>query len=231
MKSTCALLLVLFVFVSASAVQNATAQSSARTDVYLVHLAKSALGKSAEEADFLKQVDPKAPMSGHKIVLRHQSGEDWDYAEIEHLGTKVTIDAAGNPPPAGARDLNAWHSDTFVNGPAWPEFAKEMGLDDAAKSAGSVYVVAVFRAAPGHRDELEKSLAQPGTGTAGTVLLQHLDGSPWQFLTVTRYSSWEDFAKGEKADVANTSKPDSGWVAIRNHSSYHNDTITDRIAP
>jgi hypothetical protein len=36
-----------------------------------------------------------------------------------------------------------------------------MGLDDAAKSVGSVYVGAVFRAAPGHRDKLEKSFAQP----------------------------------------------------------------------
>jgi hypothetical protein len=231
LKSTCALLLALFLFVSSSAVQIAAAQSSARTDVYHVHFAKSALGKAAEEADYLKQGDPKAPMAGHQILLRHQSGEDWDYAQIEHLGTKATIEAAGTPVPAGARDLNAWHSDTFVNGPAWPEFAKALGLDDPAKSAGSVYVVAVFRAAPGHREELEKALAQPGTGAAGNVLLQHLEGAPWHFLTVIRYNSWEDFAKGEKADAANTSKPDSGWVAIRNHSSNHNDTITDRIAP
>ena len=231
MKSICASLLVLFFFASVPAVQNARAQSSARTDVYMVHFAKSTLGKAAEEADYLKQTDPKDPMSGHHLVVRHQSGEDWDYAVIQHLGTKTTIDAGGNPPPASARDLNAWHSDTFVNGPAWPEFAKEMGLDDPAKSAGSVYVVAVFRAAPGHRDELEKSLAQPGTGTAGNVMLQHLDGSPWTFLTVVRYNSWEDFAKGEKADAANTLKPDSGWLAIRNYCSYHNDTITDRIAP
>lgn len=231
LKSTSVLVLVLSFFLSVSAVPKSAAQSSARTDVYHVLFAKSALGKAAEEADFLKQGDPKAPMAGHQIVLRHQSGEDWDYVQIEHLGSKATVDAAGTPVPAAARDLSAWHSDTFVSGPAWTEFAKQLGLDDAAKSAGSVYVVAVFRAAPGHREELEKSLAQPGTGATGSVLLQHLDGAPWQYLTVIRYSSWEDFAKGEKADAANTSKPDSGWVAIRNHSSYHNDTITDRIAP
>src|SRR5207247_1139675 len=111
----------------------------------------------------------------------HQDGEDWDYAVINHLGTKATVDAAGTPAPAAARDLNAWHTDTFVNGPAWPEFAKAMGLDDPAKSVGSVYVVSVFRAAPGHRDELEKSLAQaPGGGqnVAGNVLMQHLEGGP-----------------------------------------------------
>ena len=228
MKSTCALLLVLLWFVSVSAVQNVAAQASARTEVYHVHFAKAALGKGAEEGDFLKKQLPNSPMPGHYLVLRHQNGEDWDYAVIEHLGTKATVVAAGTAVPPGGRDLNAWHGDTFVNGPAWPEFAKAMGLDDPGKSAGSVYVVSVFRAAPGHRDELEKSLAQPGTGTARNVLLQHLEGGPWHFLTIARYDSWEDFAKGEKSDVAETLKPDGGWLAVRNYSTYHNDTLTDR---
>jgi hypothetical protein len=73
--------------------------------------------------------------------------------------------------------------------------------------------------------------SHPGNGTAGNVMLQHLEGGPWLFLTVARYSSWEDFAKAEKADVAETLKPDGGWLGVRNHSTYHNDTITDRIAP
>jgi hypothetical protein len=232
MKSTCALLLVLILFVCVSAVQYAPAQSAAaRTDVYHVHFAKATLGKGAEEGDFLKQQSPDAPMKGHYVVLRHQSGEDWDYAVIEHLGTSATVKAAGTPAPASARDLNAWHTDTFVNGPAWPEFAKAMGLDDTGKSAGSVYIVSVFRAAPGHRDHLEQSLSQSARGTSGNVLLQHLEGGPWHFLTIARYDSWDDFAKGEKADVADTLKSGGGWVGVRNYSSYHNDTITDRIAP
>ena len=61
-------------------------------------------------------------------------------------------------------------------------------------------------------------------------MLQHLEGGPWHFLTVARYSSWEDFAKAEKADVGETLKPDGGWLGVRNHSTYHNDTITDRMA-
>ena len=231
MKSFCSLLCALLLFVCVSTVQNAPAQTAARSDVYHVHFAKAALGKGAEEGDYLKQQAPDAPMKGHYIVLRHQSGEDWDYAVIEHLGTKATISAAGNAPPAAARDLNAWHGDTFVNGPAWPDFSKAMGLDDAARTAGSVYVVSVYRAAPGHRDDLEKSLSQPNNGTAGNVLLQHLEGGPWNFLTVVRYSSWEDFGKAEKSDVADTLKPNGGWLGVRNDSSYHNDTITDRIAP
>ena len=234
MKSACTLLLVLLLLVSVSAVQNASAQTPARTDVYHVHFAKAALGKGAEEGDVLKKQGPNAAMPGHFIVLRHQSGAEWDYAVIEHLGTKATVEAGGNPPAAAARDLNAWHGDTFVNGPAWPEFAKAMGLDDAAKSAGSVYVVAVFRAAPGHRDELEKSLGQPpgsGDTLAGSALMQHLEGGPWNYLTVARYNSWQDFATSQKKSVADTLKPDGGWLGVRNHSDYHNDTIADRIAP
>src|ERR1700746_2251727 len=161
MKSICALVGVLLLFVCISAVQYVPAQSAARTDVYHVHFAKATLGKGAEEGNFLKQQSPDAPMKGHYLVLRHQSGEDWDYAVIEHLGTSATVKAAGTPAPASARDLNAWHTDTFVNGPAWPEFAKAMGLDDPGKSAGSVYIVSVFRAAPGDRDHLEQSLSQP----------------------------------------------------------------------
>jgi hypothetical protein len=233
LKNTC-VLLTLLLLVSISTVRNAAAQAAARTDVYHVHFAKATLGKGVEEGDFLKKQAPDAPMKGHYIVLRHQSGEDWDYAVIEHLGTKATVDAAPSVAPAGARDLNAWHGDTFVNGPAWPEFAKAMGLDDPAKSAGSVYVVSVFRAAPGHRDELEKALAQPpgpSETVAGNVLLQHLEGGPWHFLTVARYNSWQDFATSEKASVADTLKPAGGWLQVRDHSTYHNDTLTDRIAP
>ena len=197
MKSISALLLGLLLFVSVSAIPNACAQTAAHTDVYYVHFAKAALGKGAEEGNYLKQPtgsNPDAPMANHLIVLRHQSGEDWDYAAITHIGAKATVDAARIPQPAGARDLNAWHTDTFASGPSWQEFSRAMGLDDPTKSAGSVYIVSAFRAAPGHRDELEKAISEPTQGVAGLVVLQHLDGAAWHFVTITRYSSWEDFA-------------------------------------
>jgi hypothetical protein len=34
--------------------------------------------------------------------------------------------------------------------------------------------------------------------TAGNVLMQHLEGANWTFLTIARYNSWDDFATGEK---------------------------------
>ena len=94
LKSICTLLLVLALFGSHCLAQNAP---PARTDLYHVHFAKAALGKAVELAEYLKAADPRVPMSAHHIVLRHQDGEDWDYAVIEHLGTKTTVEAAGTP--------------------------------------------------------------------------------------------------------------------------------------
>ena len=213
-----------------------SASPSTRTDVYHVHFTKSALGKAAQHGDWLKTPDPKAPMPGHFIVLRHQDGDAWDYVVIEHLGTKATVEAAGTSVPPDKRDLSDWHNDTFVNGPAWADFARAMGIDDESKSksTGSVYVVSVYRPAPGHRDQLDKMLGEPpqsGDTSVGNVLMQHLEGSPWTFLTVARYKSWPDFATNETNSIAQTSKGQGGWSQLRDHVSFHNDTLTDRIAP
>ncbi len=45
MKNICALLLVLLLFASVSSLQNASAQATARTDVYHVHFAKATLAR------------------------------------------------------------------------------------------------------------------------------------------------------------------------------------------
>ena len=74
-------------------------------------------------------------MPGHFIVLRHQQGDDWDYCVIEHLGPKATVDPAGTPPNPGT-DLRAWHTDTFVSGPPWAEFAKSMGVEGTGAGTG-----------------------------------------------------------------------------------------------
>ncbi len=214
----------------------APAGAGKRTDVYHVHFTKAALGKAAQLGDWLKTPDPKAPMPGHFVVLRHQDGDAWDYVAIEHLGTKASVEAAGTAVPPDKRDLSEWHNDTFVNGPSWEEFTRAMGIDgdSAAKTSGSVYVVSVYRPAPGHRDGLEKMLSetpQPTDTSAGNVLMQHLEGGPWTFLTIARYNSWEDYATNEKNSVAQTAKKEGGWFRLRDHTDFHNDTLTDRIAP
>ncbi len=235
MKNLFAFTLAVLLLVTCAAAQNDSSKSAARSDLYHVHFAKAALGKAAEEAAYLKTPDPNNPMGAHFIVLRHQDGDDWDYVAIEHLGTSTTLKATPAPMPAGARDLNAWHTDTFVNGPSWPDFVKALGLgDQASKTAGAVYTVSVYRAAPGHRDDLEKQLSEaPNTGdtVAGMVLMQHVEGASWHFLRISRYNSWQEFATGEAASIAMTNKGQGLWGGLRDVSSYHTDTIADRIAP
>jgi hypothetical protein len=187
---------------AASEKSAAPAGAGKRTDVYHVHFAKAALGKAAQLGDWLKTPDPKAPMPEHFIVLRHQDGDAWDYVVITHLGTKATVEAAGTAVPSDKRDLSAWHNDTFVNGPSWEEFTRAMGIDadSGSKTSGSVYSVSYYRPAPGHREQLEKMLGEAPTGqndtSAGNVLMQHLEGGPWTFLTIARYNSWERLCHG-----------------------------------
>ena len=235
MRSFCFVLFVFTSFLSVSTAQNTPAQAVARTDVYHVHFAAAAPGKASQLADSFKTPAPGSPMPGHILVLRHDYGDSWDYVVIEHIGTKATVEATGTPTPASVRDLYAWHNDTFVNGPSWPEFTRAMGLgDQTGKTSGSVYVVSVYRAVSAHRDQLEKVLsAPPGPGdtAAGNVLLQHLEGGPWNYLTIVRYNSWHDLATNEVNGVAQMSKNQGGWFDLREHASFHNDTLTDRIVP
>jgi len=231
-------------FVQAQGTKAAAGEKSAapagagkRTDVYHVHFTKAALGKAVQLGDWLKTPDRSNPMPDHFIVLRHQDGDAWDYVVITHLGPKATVEAAGTAVPPDKRDLSEWHTDTFVNGPSWEEFTRAMGIDADSKSktTGSVYSVSYYRPAPGHREQLEKMLGElptgPGDTTAGNVLMQHLEGAAWTFLAIARYNSWDDFATGEKNSIPQTTKKDSPWARLRDHTDFHTDTLTDRIAP
>jgi len=232
LKSFHTLLLALLVLPSAAVAQGAPAMP-ARTDLYYVHFAKATLGKAAQMGDFLKTPNPNSPMPEHRIVLRHESGDSWDYVSISHLGAKATIEPKGTPAPQAARDTYEWHTDTYVNGPSWPEFVKALGLGESAgKTAGAVCLVSIYRYAPGHREQLEKELSTPpapGDTAAGQVLMQHVDGAAWSFLGIVRYNSWEDYAKGQKATMPSGSS--GPWFSLRDHASFHTDTLTDRIAP
>ena len=214
----------------------ASTSSPKRTDVYHVFFGYAVPGKAAELLEFLKTPDPNASGPSHGIILRHQDGDAWDYCSIEHIGTKATVEIPATPMPASARNLMQRHDDTFVSGPPWAEFAKQMGIDnDTAKTTGSVYVVSIYRAAPGQFDALEKMLGEPPNSavdtSSGNVLMQHLEGGPWNFLAVARYDSWQKFATNEINSIAQTNKKQGGWFQLREHVSFHNDTLTDRVAP
>ena len=57
------------------------------------------------------------------------------------------------------------------------------------------------------------------------VALTHLEGGPWQFLTIGRYNSWQDLG----ADRAAAAASEKGWFEIRQNSAWHVDTIADRV--
>jgi hypothetical protein len=208
-----------------SATQAQTPAAASGTDVYHVLFAKAAPGQAAALAKELQEVDPKDPMGSHFLLLRHQWGDDWDYCLIQHLGTKASVEltnADPNRPPT-----MAWHTDSYAAGPSWGELTRAMM--PAASGSPSVYVVAVHRAIPGHRGQLEKVLKTPNPNAKApisTVVLSHLEGGPWNFVSIDRYNSWQDVATDAAA-----SANDPGWAAVRDHSSFHHDTLADRIVP
>lgn len=208
------------------------ATQTALTDVYHVHFAKAVPGQAAALGKALMTPDPASPMPDHFVVLRHQEGDSWDYAVIQHLGQKASVDLAPSGPSA-ARDLRAWHNDTFTAGPSWAEFTRAMGIGMEG-AARMVYVLGAHRAVPGHRDQLEKLLAQPPPSDSkvqtGNVVLPHLEGGDWTFLAITRYNSWQDFA-ADRAEAATNPDSAGGWNEVRQHSDTHRDTIADRIFP
>lgn len=226
---------VVLVEAQTSPTPGASVKIAPRPEMYHVHFVKSALGKAAALADDLKVEDPKAPMPGHFIILRHQSGESWDYAVITHLGTKAVTEAVSTR-PTGPLNLQDWHDDTLVNGPPWADFVREMGLgDNASKTSGSVYLLSVYRAAPGQRDQLEKMLSEPpdrpSDTSSGNVLMQHREGGAWNFLTIARYNTWQDYGTNEANSIAQSAKNQGGWFKLRDYISFHTDTATARIFP
>jgi hypothetical protein len=230
MRVPAPIVIAALLFVSASGAEAQTpATAKPATDIYHVHLTKAAPGQADALAKLLSQPDATSPMPDHFVVLRHQEGDDWDYAVIEHLGAKPTVSIT----PPGP-ELRAWHTDTFVSGPSWADFTREMGIGGTGKP-GAIYVLGFHRAVPGHRAQLEQALNQPRAADAkiatGTVFMQHVEGSDWQFLTITRYNSWQDFGADQAAGAAGSPTAPGGWADLRQHSAFHRDTITDRIHP
>lgn len=223
--------LVMCVGTVAATTTSAQTAPAAGTDIYHVHFAKAAPGQAAAQAKSLMTPDGTRAMPDHFVVLRHQEGDDWDFVVIQHMGAKAEV-AATPPPPAGTQALAAWHSDTFVTGPSWGEFTKQMGIGGSAGASSQVYVVGVQRAVPGHRAELLAALNDAGAPSkvqSGSVTLHHLEGGEWNFLTITRYDSWQDFATDRAAAAG--AGVEGGWATIRQHSAFHRDTIADRLYP
>ncbi|MFL6541569.1 MAG: hypothetical protein ACJ8I9_00240 [Chthoniobacterales bacterium] len=221
---------------SPAATAAAASSANARTDVYHVHFANAAPGKAQELAEDLKKQDPHAPNPGHYIVLRHEDGDSWDYCVIEHLGPKATVEANRPALPPNQMAAYAAHTDTFCAGPAWADFAKQLGIDDASKTNGAAYVVSMYRPASGQREALDKFLNEPPDKTtdssAGRLTLTHLEGAAWTFVSIQRWNSWNDYGKDNVNSIAQMGRnQQGGWFKLRSLISFHTDTLCDRIAP
>ena len=227
----------LFGQASPAASPAAASASTKRPEVYSVTFIHAAAGKVTALEDWSKKSLATGPMPGHGLVLRHEAGSPWDYVAVQHIGSKAEVKAAGNPQGATLRPLMDWHDDTFVNGPTWAEFAKAMDLDPSSGKPNtneSVYVVSVYRPVVGQDDALDKFLNEPpgpGDLTAGTVVLQHLEGGAWRFCTIARYKNYKDYGTSEAAAIAQIAKGTGGWFRLRELSSFHNDTIAVTLAP
>lgn len=221
---------------------NAGPASSARTDLYAVYFVKAAPGKATELLNAIKTPGTDTPMPTHSLILRHVDGDDWDYAVIEHLGPKFTLDASTPIGGGVERELRAWHYDTYAQGPSWAEFSKAMGIGQpqagAAPAGADVYVVSDYRGAAGHRAQLEdtlKKVAASSLRPADTVMLQHRDGSAWDYLYLTRFNGFKDYAFQQEDPDAGARVKKAGLtqdpgLALREHMAAHHDTIAVRIA-
>jgi hypothetical protein len=159
--------------------------------------------------------------------LRHREGDDWDLLVLAPYGKADTtvnanVSADQRALYAKFRASSERHTDSFVAGPKWSDAGKMFG------ATGGVYIVSLYRAANGHRDQLQESLKRiaasdrPGT----SVTLEHVEGGPFDFLQISRYDTWNDIdgpASDQAAAMAQS-------LDLRQHMAEHHDTICVRVA-
>jgi hypothetical protein len=107
----------------------------------------------------------------------------------------------------------------------------------AAPIGKEIYILSDYRGAAGHRAQLEdtlKKVAASGARPADSVLLQHRDGSPWDYVTITRYDGFKDYAAQQEDPEADARARRAGLtqdpgLELRQHMAVHHDTITVRV--
>ena len=91
-----------------------------------------------------------------------------------------------------------------------------------------VYIIGDYMAAAGHRGALRQVLDKIAAESPGrSLLFSHVEGAPWNFLTIQRYDSWQQVAEDEDKAMAQ-SKGDASsdrGVQMRDHLAVHHDTF------
>jgi hypothetical protein len=217
--------------VSLSMAQPPQAQPAA--EIYHIHVVQAAAGKLPQLLNEYRNApgpDPGEPQVS-PIILRHREGGEWDLIVITPLGKQTTISAEPLPQAVQAynqriQPLTSWHGDTFVVGPSWATVQK--ALMPEANAPQTVYVVSDYRAIPGHRQQLRQVLDRNEQDTPGrAVTFSHIEGAPWNFLTVTRYNSWTELGGATQPQAGQ--QPDPG-LSIREHLAVHHDTICTYVS-
>ena len=67
------------------------------------------------------------------------------------------------------------------------------------------------------------------------MLLQHRDGSAWDYVQITRYNDWKDLAAQQDDPGASAREKKAGLaqdpgLELRQHMASHHDTIANRVA-
>ena len=209
--------------------QPAAQQQAPALELYHIHFSKAAPGKLTQLIDaYQKGPAPEAnEPQVTPIIMRHREGGEWDLIVITPLGKQVTLTASA--PSQTVQDFNTrlqplsdWHGDTFVTGPAWAVVQKALV---PAKDAKPVYVVSDYRSLAGHRAQLRQILDRNEQDTPGrSVLFAHVEGAPWNFLTVTGYDSWNAIDAPPPQPAAGPARQDAG-LDLREHMAVHHDTI------
>ncbi len=228
-----ALLLMGAVSVAQQPAQQPVAQAPA-LELYHIHFSKAAPGKLTQLIDaYQKGPAPEAnEPQVTPIIMRHREGGEWDLITITPLGKQITL--TSNAPSQAVQDFNTrlgplsdWHADTFVTGPAWAVVQKALV---PAKDAKPVYVVSDYRSLAGHRAQLRQILDRNEQDTPGrSVLFAHVEGAPWNFLTVTGYDSWNAIGAPPPQPAAGPARPEAG-LELRDHMAVHHDTIAVYIS-
>ncbi len=228
-----ALLLTAAIAVAQQPTQQPVAQAPA-LELYHIHFSKAAPGKLTQLIDaYQKGPAPEAnEPQVTPIIMRHREGGEWDLITITPLGKQVTLTASA--PSQAVQDFNTrvgplsdWHGDTFVTGPAWAVVQKALV---PAKEAKPVYVVSDYRSLAGHRAQLRQILDRNEQDTPGrSVLFAHVEGAPWNFLTVTSYDSWNAIDAPPPQPASGPARPEAG-LELRDHMAVHHDTIAVYIS-
>ena len=110
-----------------------------------------------------------------------------------------------------------------------PEPAERDGTE-CGRSTPGVYVISDYAAAAGHRGQLRQVLDKNAMDTPGrSITLTHVQGAPWTFLVITRFTRGSSLPKKRRKPGRRTPRlrqAIAGWNSARTSPS-----ITTRLRP